>query len=74
MSRDKASELSQVDVRNKKFINHVKFFLLWSTRRQLPGAAPMHVGVRPTWLNSEALSRDKDDFLRKGENTTIYVR
>ena len=31
------------------------------------------VSARPTWLNSGALSRDKDDFLRKSRISTIYV-
>ncbi len=30
-----------------------------------PVSAPMHVGERPTWLNSEALSHDKDIFFEK---------
>jgi hypothetical protein len=32
---------------------------------QPPVSAPMHVGDRSTWLNSEALSRDKDIFFEK---------
>jgi len=36
--------------------------VVWSP---LPVSAPMHVGERPTWLNSEALSRDKDLFFEK---------
>ncbi len=31
----------------------------------LPVSAPMHVGDRSTWLNSEALSRDKGFFLKR---------
>jgi hypothetical protein len=37
----------------------------------------MHVGDRSTWLNSEALSRDKDLFFeKKGINlfNTVYSR
>jgi len=30
-----------------------------------PLSAPMHVGERPTWLNSVALSHDKDIFFEK---------
>ncbi len=56
-----------------EFIN-VFFLVISFVRFDLPlppVSAPMHVGERPTWLNSEALSRDKDNFLRKEENRPI---
>jgi hypothetical protein len=42
-----------------------------------PFTATMHVGVRSTWLNSEALSRDKDLFFEKKRINlfnTVYSR
>jgi hypothetical protein len=42
-----------------------RLFFLWIHWSHPPGSAPMHVGDRSTWLNSEALSRDKDLFFEK---------
>ena len=37
-----------------------------------PGRITMHVSVRSTWLNSEALSRDKDIFFEK-KKMSLYT-
>jgi hypothetical protein len=49
-----------------KFFNLNHVFLMWRlSTLTVPASAPMHVGDRSTWLNSEALSRDKDLFFEK---------
>ncbi len=57
---------------NKKRLFYLLFFLCFLFKCLVhlslsPASAPMHVGDRSTWLNSEALSRDKDDFLENHE-------
>jgi hypothetical protein len=58
----------------------VFFFVVHFYDTHPPVSAPMHVGVRSTWLNSEALSCDKDIFFEKKKiklfdtaNSRIYV-
>ncbi len=46
--------------KNENCFIRFEFFVLLLHLSLSPGSATMHVGDRSTWLNSEALSRDKD--------------